>query len=294
MATSLNSILGDFRGSVNGVTGSRNSSKAFIRGRVKPTNPKSVAQRAARAAFRAAGKIFKTLTDEQRAQWGTFAKDGYNPLKKANKGNYTAAQVVTAIASSVASSNALFSVPTIEAFGAPGTMLSIGCSLMSVNVDAPQFSIAPSIQDTVLGPANMNVLGAYLESNGDCTIDIQFEGLAGTGLGQDKFLDPNGLKFGFGCYISTGTNYANQRPSTMLQSNLGFTGVVTTLTSTLTGKHGIRIVFNCSNQLARYKTFPVLNTWFLATPILVGENGTQTKLNTVPMQFGTAAPTLPT
>ena len=95
MATSLNSMLGDFRGSVNGVCGSRNTAKAYIRARVKPTNPKSDAQKAARAAFRSAGKYFKTLSDTQRAQWQGFALDGYNPLKKSNTGQYTAAQVLT-------------------------------------------------------------------------------------------------------------------------------------------------------------------------------------------------------
>jgi hypothetical protein len=293
MGTSKNSMLGDFRGSINGVTGSRNASGAFFRARVKPTNPKSLAQKAARAAFRGAGKVYGGLTDEQRAQWQTFNLSAFNPLKKANNGNYTASQVVTAIMASVASSNALFATPTIESFGSPGTMLSHFDGLMSIDNNAPIFSIAPNLADTASGPANFNCLGAWLESSGTLTMDFAFEGLASSGLGQGEMIDSQGLAFGFGAYISSSVKYANQRPKTAMQSNLGFTGIITMGTPDLSTKHGIRVSMDVSAQLARYKSYPVVDSYFKLTPILIGENGTQTKLNTVDMKFGTAPPTLP-
>jgi hypothetical protein len=294
MATSLNSMLGDFRGSVNGVCGSRNAAKAYIRARVKPTNPKSDAQKAARAAFRSAGKYFKTLSDTQRAQWQGFALDGYNPLKKSNSGQYTAAQVLTGIMASVNSSNVLFQTPVVTAFGTPGTLLTLSSNLMSIDVNAPIFSIAPVVQDTVAGPASFNCLGAWLETSGTLTLDFAFEGLASSGLGQGLLLDSNNLRFGFGCYISNSVNYANQRPKSIMQSNLGFTGIIDLTAPGLLAEHGIRVTMDVSSQLLRYKSHPLANQWFKITPILIGENGTQTKLNTVNMQFGVVAPTIPT
>jgi len=62
----------------------------------------------------------------------------------------------------------------------------------------------------------------------------------------------------------------------------------------LLAEHGIRVTMDVGAQLLRYKSHPLANQWFKCTPILIGENGTQTKLNTVDMQFDAAPPTIPT
>jgi len=64
----------DARGSIAGTTFSRNKSGAYVRARVKPVNPKSVRQEAARTILSYLAEYWhKTLSPTVRGHWETYA-----------------------------------------------------------------------------------------------------------------------------------------------------------------------------------------------------------------------------
>jgi hypothetical protein len=73
----LGSIVTDIRGAIAGVVFTRNGSGAIARARVKPVNPNTPLQSAARAIFSAIVALWNHggLTEDQREAWRTYAKN---------------------------------------------------------------------------------------------------------------------------------------------------------------------------------------------------------------------------
>ena len=67
-------IVNDARGSINGVTYSRNKSGAYIRSKVTPSNPQTSFQSAARARITSISKGWASLTSAQRSAWTEWAR----------------------------------------------------------------------------------------------------------------------------------------------------------------------------------------------------------------------------
>lgn len=67
-------LMADLRGSMGGVTASRNKGGGYLRARVKPTNPSSEAQQEVRQAFAIAIAAWSTLTTTQRNAWNAYAQ----------------------------------------------------------------------------------------------------------------------------------------------------------------------------------------------------------------------------
>jgi hypothetical protein len=66
-------LLADARGSMGGITASRNKGGSYLRARVKPTNPNSEAQQEVRQAFALAVAAWSALTNDQRNGWNAYA-----------------------------------------------------------------------------------------------------------------------------------------------------------------------------------------------------------------------------
>lgn len=62
-------IIVDMRGKINGNVYAKNKGGAYVRVRVKPSNPQSTAQMAVRADFTDNSQAWRGLTDTQRASW---------------------------------------------------------------------------------------------------------------------------------------------------------------------------------------------------------------------------------
>jgi len=65
--------LTDARGSVGGTTASKNHYGSFMRARIKPVNPQSIAQIETRAILKTLAKNWRNLTDVQRQGWRQLA-----------------------------------------------------------------------------------------------------------------------------------------------------------------------------------------------------------------------------
>lgn len=67
-------IVADIRGSVGAETFARNQGGLYVRARTTPTDPNTADQQACRAAVTALSQYWSdTLTDQQRADWRTYA-----------------------------------------------------------------------------------------------------------------------------------------------------------------------------------------------------------------------------
>lgn len=68
-------MMTDGRGKLGGQVASKNRSGAYVRTKVTPSNPQSLAQSSVRATFSAVSALWRGLTNEQRASWNTGVND---------------------------------------------------------------------------------------------------------------------------------------------------------------------------------------------------------------------------
>ncbi len=82
MATTKFTVVADPRGSVGGVTFSRNAGGAYMRTRVTPTNPNTPNQQIVRSALAMlSARWVEILTPTQRTAWDTYAQNVLMPNK---------------------------------------------------------------------------------------------------------------------------------------------------------------------------------------------------------------------
>lgn len=71
----LTAIVDNISGKLNGTVFARNKGGNYMRSKSKPTNPRSLAQIAVRAAFGAIAQIWRALTPAQRHAWNAATED---------------------------------------------------------------------------------------------------------------------------------------------------------------------------------------------------------------------------
>lgn len=71
----LSQLLTSASGKIGGIVASRNAAGSYFRSRVKPTNPKTLAQSGARSQFATASKQWQGLNDLVRASWKAWAAE---------------------------------------------------------------------------------------------------------------------------------------------------------------------------------------------------------------------------
>lgn len=71
----LSQLVTSASGKIGGIVASRNAAGSYFRSRVKPTNPKTLAQSGARSQFATASKQWQNLTDSVRGAWKMWAAE---------------------------------------------------------------------------------------------------------------------------------------------------------------------------------------------------------------------------
>lgn len=71
----FSALISDMRNKLNGSVFSKNRAGAFLRNKVTPSNPQTVAQNAARALLTSFSQGWRALTDAQRQAWNTAVSD---------------------------------------------------------------------------------------------------------------------------------------------------------------------------------------------------------------------------
>lgn len=130
------SFISDARGSVGGVTASRNRSGAYLRKRVKPTQVPSDPRSRARADLASQASAWTALTDAQRAAWNAVATTwtGVNKLGETIKLSgfnwFTKANATAALAGTGPFTTAPDTIPSTSLH--PPTALVLDTSAHSV------------------------------------------------------------------------------------------------------------------------------------------------------------------
>ncbi len=78
----INPIWGEMRGSLGGISFSRNKGGQYVRLRVKPTDPSSEAQMLMRVAMNNVSRLWsQSLTEQQREAWREYAANNQVPSR---------------------------------------------------------------------------------------------------------------------------------------------------------------------------------------------------------------------
>ena len=75
MKLKFGAIVTDGRGKIGGHVASKNRSGAYLRTKVTPSNPNTVAQAQARSILATLSQMWQTLTDSQRSGWNDAVKE---------------------------------------------------------------------------------------------------------------------------------------------------------------------------------------------------------------------------
>tara|TARA_R100001244_G_scaffold3083_1_gene4469 strand:+ start:596 stop:1279 length:684 start_codon:yes stop_codon:yes gene_type:complete len=132
----LSTLLSEARGSINGATFSRNSSGAYIRSRVKPVNPNTPAQSAARALFATLSAGYKSLSQSDILTWEAARPNFPQQDKLGQTIELTAQQLYMKFNRNLQATGS----NVIDVAPSPATVTTP--SLGTVTVDNTQFSVA--------------------------------------------------------------------------------------------------------------------------------------------------------
>lgn len=156
MALFKSQVYSEARGSVNGVTYSRNRYGAYTRNRAKPVNPSTTLQTAVRAAFTSISAAWRALTAGQRDAW-----TGYSlTVPKTNKVGDTINLTGNAMYVACNQPRVTFLGPTNRVDAAPTNTGTIPLSPMTtLNITSGTVvSVQPSSSDTWTANTNNALL----------------------------------------------------------------------------------------------------------------------------------------
>ena len=273
MAKTKGTLLDNTRGRVGPVVFSQNGSGNYVRMYKKSTNPNSLAQQNQRNRFRTMSGGFNALTQSIQQGWADFAAAIFNPLRKTNKGQFSAIMAFKGTKLVVQACNDR-SVPCSITFDGGTPSVTLTSLAISMPVAAPLNSIRPDIFDTATNNCPYQVTSCTLTSTGTITASLVFSGCAAAGLTGTSIKDENGTKQGFSIYISDPVHSIGYRPRNQFFQNLGFTGIIQTTTPTAATHKKLNLNMNCSILIPNFKKFVLTGQVVLMTVVVVGENGT--------------------
>jgi hypothetical protein len=275
MAKIKGTLLDGARGRIGGVVFSQNGSSTYAKTYKPHTNPNSLAQQNQRNRFRSMSGGFNALTQAIQQGWADFAAAAFNPLRKTNKGQFSAIMAFKATKLVVQACNDR-SVPCSITFDGGTPTVSYTSSSISMPASAPVNSVRPDIYDTATNNLPYQISGCSLTSAGVINASINFSGAAAAGITGTAIKDENGTKQGFSIYISDPVHSVGYRPRNQFFQNLGFTGIFQTTTPTAATHKKLNLNMNCSSLVPNFKKFVTVGQVVLMTIVVVGENGTLT------------------
>jgi len=282
MARILGSLIGELSGKLGGYVFSRNGSGAYIRQYVKPINPNSVAQAAARQLFTNAASSYHALVDFQKANWSDFAKNLYNPLVGPNDGQFSGFNAYVACNIAVQGANKGLDLVNFFPLGdplSPATQISIP----SV-VNPSSNTLSTSVMSE--GGIAISLAGAVINESfpGEFSLNIQYNvGGGGAPAGQkikSELTSGTGQRIGIGLYMSNGVQQRHDFVNSPYLFKVFQTGLLTF--GDLDGISNIVSEFVLkADQFTDYKEAPIEGNYVRFTPFIYSEFGQIAKLASI-------------
>lgn len=206
------SMIGELSGKLGGNVFARNKGGAYIRQYVVPVDPKSIAQINARTKFGYASSSYHSLTDEEKANWQSFAVERYLPKDGINTGQYSGFNAFTALANTAANAQSkdFGTVYSDAVTGLPLTGQVLGNFMPSLT--PPSDRIQANLRDAAGNPISLIVNGnTKFAANGAFKIVLNWNGIIGPGGTEVAipFRDAAGNNVGFALYMSNPVQQAH-------------------------------------------------------------------------------------
>ena len=210
-------IHGDLSGKLGGNVYARNKGGAYVRQWVRPTNPKTGAQMAVRAAFGGSASAWSQLSEDLKSAWNQYAINYFKPRVLKARSTYSGFQAFVSLRNAALQAQRLKRTAEID----------MGAAMLTM-ADYVPVSIPPSgifqgnLQTSDDIPLSQSLYNANLEaSTGEMQVSINLS--ARTGPTAPKWIDPSTLSnFGYIVFAS-----ARNNSSQLYQQCVGSIGPIT-------------------------------------------------------------------
>lgn len=274
----LNNPNGEYRGSLGGIVFSRNKGGAVARAKVTPINRNSVAQQKARTRTGTAAQGFAALTATQAAQWGTFAKDGYNPRKKMNVGQFSGANAYTALATT-----ALNGVQNGQAGSFNQDAAAIDATAVMKNFAIDREAPVAGIKGALVAPSdvtvsyNLSVKSVELTTDWKVSAELDMSTSDTSGKVLSSICDESLLPLGFMFTMSTPNPVANRVYRQNDTTVLAIVQAPTVLTGAIENSV-LKVAALTAAKTGDWSVMPSVGSWINIGVWLISTNGMLKKL----------------
>ncbi len=279
------SIIGFLSGKMAGMVFSHNQGGQYIRQYVKPVDTNTVAQQRARNRFSASSGGYHSLLPHEKAQWGAFATNTFNPKKGSNMGQISGFNSYVSLANGVNNGNNLAAAATMEINGvapvAPATF-----EAFVLPSTPPVSGQTPNIAQKITGnPLPLSIDTVTVSADGKFDMALAVAGSPTGGTDVENFIDTNGNKFGFGVYMSNGVEQEGMFIQNPEKYSLGYVQPPSIATADLDGVETIGIATPVSAiNVNDYGTFPTVGQTVRVSAYAISKTGMFAKIGSIDIQ----------
>jgi hypothetical protein len=194
-------ILGELSGKLGGNVFARNKGGSYVRGWVKPTNPKTGAQMAVRSAFSSAATAWQNLSDEQKSAWNQYALNYFKPRVLKPRATYSGFQAFVSLRNAALQAQRLTRHGKITA-----PTSTITQTVFAPELDPPTGIFQGNLQTSDHIPLNQTLgLVSFAAADAHLTAKMLLSGP--TGATSPIWKDPDqGTPFGYVFFASARNN----------------------------------------------------------------------------------------
>lgn len=280
------SMIGELSGKLGGNVFARNKGGAYIRQYVMPVDPRTIAQVSARSAFGFASSSYHSLTDAEKANWESFARERYLPKNGENTGQFSGFNAFTALANTVANAQAKSSGSQYLSGTSALPLTDQVLGNFTLNITPPVERIQANLQDTNGNPVPILVNSASrFVINGQWRIALTWNG--GTGPSGTEvnipLVDGAGNGVGFAVYMSNPVQQAHMFVNNPEQYQIGAIRPLESATVVGGLTEGIQLD-GTLNDLTIFKSMPQVGDYVRLTVYSVSVGGQAIRLGSVTSQ----------
>lgn len=272
-------LFGSASGKLGSLVFSRNAAGPFIRVKVTPVNHRSNAQVNHRQALSSASAMWCTLSESEKAQWNSYAKDPvrFAPIYKMNNGGINGLDAYVAHSLQCYHANLLKNSVTSVTSTPTGITHNVN-AIFSVPNNPPNVPV----DGTIFGiPIMCNVTCSYTGPNYTFSLFIAPQGGNSNPIpipGNADLKDGHGNTIGFALYISNSKKNVNNY-SQKLRQKVVSTGTFTNGAAPL-NLTGLQIV-SVYNPSGRNFVFPREGEYIDITIAMLSTTGQARKIGQV-------------
>jgi len=197
-------FLGELSGKLGGNVFARNKGGSYVRGWVKPTNPRTAAQMAVRSSFSSAATAWSSLSEGLKSAWNNYAITYFKPRVIKAGSTYSGFQAFVSLRNAALQAQRLSRSSKFHDVGVTATF-----GVFAPQSDPPNNLFQGNLTETGEPPVNIYLTAASLEAS-TAKVTFTFETSIEWGNLTSVWEDPTSEEsFGFLVFAS-GRNNSSQ------------------------------------------------------------------------------------